>query len=316
MAKHDVFVGIDVAKAQLDVAVRPTEASWQVSHDEPGIAKLVAHVAKLQPTLVVLEATGGLEWTVVAELAAAGVPVAVVNPRQVRDFAKATGKLAKTDRLDATLLARFGEAVQPEPRPLPDDATRQLTALLARRQQLVGMLTAERNRRRLAVRSLHTELDEHIAWLERRLQQLNGDLERAVKSSPVWREQELLLRSLKGVGPVLTRTLLSQLPELGHLNRKQIAALVGVAPLNRDSGKFRGRRTCWGGRASVRGALYMSALVASRFNPVIKTLYQRLLAAGKPKKVALVACMHKLLLILNAMVRNQTHWQPNRGLTP
>jgi transposase len=209
----------------------------------------------------------------VAALAEANVPVAVVNPRQVRDFGKATGKLAKTDRLDAALLARFAEAVRPEPRPLPDEASRTMSALLARRRQLVGMLTAERNRRRLALAALHGELDEHIAWLQQRLKRADAELERAVKTSPLWRDKEKLYRSLKGVGPVLTRTLLSQLPELGQLNRKQIAALVGVAPLNRDSGTLRGRRTCWGGRAAVRGALYMSALVATRFNPVIEVLY-------------------------------------------
>lgn len=311
-----MFVGIDVAKAQLDVALRPSGETWRVSNDESGIAPLVARLKALDPTLVVLEATGGLEWPVVAALGSADLPVVVVNPRQVRDFAKATGRLAKTDHLDALLLARFGEAVRPEPRRLADETTRSVEALVARRRQVVDMLTAERNRRQTALPVLHAELDEHIAWLRHRVADLDRALGEALQASPLWRARDDLLRSAKGVGPVLSSTLLLDLPELGQLDRKQIAALVGVAPLNRDSGTLRGKRTIWGGRAKVRAALYMGALVATRFNTVIHAQYQRLLQAGKPKKVALVACMHKLLLILNALLRDGVRWQPDFGLTP
>jgi transposase len=314
MTVQELFVGVDVAKAQLDIAVRPTAEAWRTPNQEPEVTALVERLRTLAPTLVVLEATGGLEWPLVAALAAAGLPVVIVNPRQVRDFARATGKLAKTDRLDATVLAHFAEAVRPEPRPLPDDTGRTLAALVARRRQLIEMLTAERNRRHTAPPAVRTEVDEHIAWLEQRVKRLDGDLERAVRQSPVWRAKDNLLQSVKGVGPVLSTTLLVELPELGTLDRKQIAALVGVAPFARDSGTLRGKRTCWGGRASVRAVLYMSALVATRFNPVLCTLYKRLLAAGKLKKVALVACMRKLLVILNALLRDQRRWDPNHGV--
>jgi len=310
-----VFVGIDVAKANLDVAVRPSGQHWRVTNTEAGIADLVQRLAGLAPVSIVLEATGGLEWPLAAALAAAGLPVVVVNPRQVRDFARATGKLAKTDRLDAAVLAHFADAVRPAPRPLPDETSRSLAALVARRRQLVEMLTAEKNRLPLATPAVRADLDEHIAWLTARLKQVDQDLEAAIRQSPVWRTNDDLLRSVKGVGPVLSTTLLTDLPELGTLDRKQIAALVGVAPLARDSGTLRGTRTCWGGRASVRGALYMSALVGTRFNPTLRTVYERLLAAGKPKKVALVACMRKLLVILNALLRDQTRWDPNHRVT-
>lgn len=309
-------VGIDVAKAALDVALHPSGETWRVSNDEAGIAPLVARLKALAPTVVVLEASGGLEWPVAAALGTAGLPVAVVNPRQVRDFAKATGRLAKTDRLDALVLARFGEAVRPEPRPLAEETTRAVEALLTRRRQVVDMLTAERNRRHTAPTVLHAELDEHIAWLRRRLAELDRALGKALQASPLWRARDDLLRSVKGVGPVLSSTLLLNLPELGQLDRKQLAALVGVAPLNRDSGTLRGKRTTWGGRAHVRAALYMGTLVASRFNPAIHAQYQRLLRAGKPKKVALVACMRKLLLILNALLRDGVRWQPTFAPTP
>lgn len=309
-------VGIDVAKAALDVALHPSGETWRVSNDEAGIAPLVARLKALAPTVVVLEASGGLEWPVAAALGTAGLPVAVVNPRQVRDFAKATGRLAKTDRLDALVLARFGEAVRPEPRPLAEETTRAVEALLTRRRQVVDMLTAERNRRHTAPTVLHAELDEHIAWLRRRLAELDRALGNALQASPLWRARDDLLRSVKGVGPVLSSTLLLNLPELGQLDRKQLAALVGVAPLNRDSGTLRGKRTTWGGRAHVRAALYMGTLVASRFNPAIHAQYQRLLRAGKPKKVALVACMRKLLLILNALLRDGVRWQPTFAPTP
>ncbi len=311
MDPSPVFVGIDVSKAQLEVALRPTAERWAVPHEDPGIATLVERLRALTPALVVLEATGGLEIPLTGALAAAGLPVVVVNPRQVRDFAKATGQLAKTDALDAAVLAAFGEAVRPAPRPLPDPATQALSALVVRRRQLVEMLTAEKNRLGRAPRPIRGEIQAHIAWLERRLASLDADLGRAIRSSPLWREQDDLLRSVPGVGPVLARTLLASLPELGTLTRKQVAALVGVAPLNRDSGTLRGKRTVWGGRAHVRAALYMSALVATRRNPIIKAFYERLCVAGKAKKVALTACMRKLLTILNAMLKHRTPWQKN-----
>lgn len=302
------FVGIDVAQAGLEVAVRPTGHCWEVPQDSVGMATLLERLKALQPQVVVLEATGGMELPVVAALAAAGLPVAVVNPRQVRDFARALGKLAKTDRLDAQALAHFGEAVQPSPRPLPDAQAQELGALLARRRQVVEMLTAERNRLRGALPAVRRGIQDHIAWLEHTLAELDEHLGRTLRASPLWREKDDLLRGVPGVGPVLSLTLLAELPELGTLDRRQIAALVGVAPLNRDSGTLRGRRTVWGGRAPVRAALYMGTLVATRHNPVLRAFYQRLLQAGKPKKVALVACMRKLLTILNAMLKQRTRW--------
>lgn len=308
MTHTPVFVGIDVSKEQLDIALRPG-GTRSVPNDEAGFAQLLACLNAVPPTLVVLEATGGLEIPLTGALVAAGVPVVVVNPRQVRDFAKATGKLAKTDALDAQVLAQFAEAIQPAPRPLPDDQTQMLAALLTRRRQLVEMLTAEKNRLASARTPVRKNLRAHITWLERALQDADTDLAEAIRQSPVWREKDELLRSVPGVGPVLTTTLLANLPELGTLTHKQIAALVGVAPLNRDSGTLRGTRTVWGGRAQVRTALYMATIVAARFNPVIRTFYRRLCAAGKAKKVALVACMRKLLTILNAMLKHRTPWQ-------
>lgn len=308
MATLSLTIGIDVAKAHLDVASHPVGVAWHVANDERGITDLVARRQPLAPVLVVLEATGGLEVPVAAALATAGLPVAVVNPRQVRDFAKAIGQLAKTDALDAALLARFAAVVQPEPRPLPDAATQALSALLARRRQVVAMLTAERQRLGTARPPVRGRVQAHIAWLEQELTDLDADLRQAIQASPVWRATEDLLRSVPGVGAVLATTLLAEVPELGRLNRKQIGALVGVAPLNCDSGAGRGKRVIWGGRAQVRAVLYMATLVAVRHNPVLRAFYQRLLAAGKPKKVALVAGMHKLLLLLNAIVRHQTPW--------
>jgi transposase len=293
----------------LDVAQRPGGEAWRVSSDATGIATLVKRLKGLRPALVVLEATGGLEIPAVAALAAAGLPAVVVNPRQVREFARATGRLAKTDAIDAQVLAQFGEALQPEVRPLPDTATQELSALVARRRQLIEMLTAEKNRLRMATKKVRRNIEAHIRWLEGELLDLDDGLGEVIRSSPVWRERDNLLRSVPGVGPVLSSVLLADLPELGKLSRKEVAALVGVAPLNRDSGKFRGRRQVWGGRSQVRATLYMAALVASRYNPAIKRFYQRLLSGGKPKKVALTACMRKLLTILNAMTRAQTSWQ-------
>jgi transposase len=309
MSAVPVFVGIDVAKAELVTAVRPSDETWTVTNDELGIQGLVRRVRSMGPTLVVLEATGGYERGVVAALATAGVPLVVANPRQVRDFARSTGQLAKTDSIDARILALFAERVRPEPRPLPDEATRTLDALLTRRRQILEMITAERNRLEHALPAVRRDLIQHIRWLERRLRDVDHDLDRTVQSSPLWRAKENLLRSIPGVGPITSRTLIGDLPELGTLNRKQIASLVGVAPLARDSGTLKGKRLVWGGRAPVRAALYMAALVASRCNPAIKDFYQRLVAAGKPKKVALTACMRKLLTILNAMLKTNTHWR-------
>lgn len=306
-----VCVGIDVSKARLDVACRPSGDRWAVANDPPGIARLVDRLRGLSPTLIVLEATGGLELPPTGTLAAAGLPVVVVNARQVRDFAKATGQLAKTDAIDAAVLAHFAEAVRPALRPLPDAATQALSALMMRRRQLIEMRTAEQNRLGSAPASVRSRIRAHLTWLTRELAHLDDDLAQTIRESPVWREKDDLLQSTPAVGPVLARTLLAALPELGTLNRKQIAALVGVAPLNRDSGTLRGRRIVWGGRAHVRAALYMSALVATRYNPVIRAFYQRLCAAGKAKKVALTACMHKLLTILNTMLKHGTRWQQN-----
>ncbi len=316
MSLVPTFVGIDVANDRLDVALRPTGDRWAIAHDEAGIATVVSRLRARPPVLVVMEATGGLEIPLTGALAAAGLPVVVVNPRQVRDFAKATGRLAKTDALDVAVLAQFAEAVRPALRPLPDAAAQALSALLTRRRQLLEMRTAEQNRLAHASPPVRTRIRAHLTWLERELTRTDDDLTQAVRESPLWRAKDDLLRSTPGVGPVLATTLLASLPELGTLTRKQIAALVGVAPLNRDSGTLRGRRTVWGGRAHVRAALYMSALAAIRCNPAIRDFYQRLCAAGKAKKVALTACMHTLLTILNAMVKHQTPWRENFAPTP
>jgi transposase len=302
------FVGMDVSQDTVDVAVHPGTV-FQVTHDEPGIAEAVTRLQAVQPTLIVLEATGGLEVPLAGALAAAGLPVVVINPRQVRDFARATGQLAKTDRLDAQVLAHFAEAIRPPIRPVPDEQTQALAALVARRRQLIEMLTAEKNRLRLAARPIQQRVQAHIAWLEQELETITTDLTTTMRQSPVWREKEDVLRSVPGVGPVLTTTLLANLPELGTLTRKEVAALAGVAPFPRDSGTLKGRRAIWGGRAHVRAALYMAALVATRRNPVIRTFYQRLCQAGKAKKLALTACMRKLLTILNAMVKSGTPWR-------
>lgn len=309
-APEDVVVGIDVAKATLDVAVRPSGEVRQLSNEAAGIAEVVEWLQRVRPQLIVLEATGGYEAPLVAALGLASLPVAVVNPRQVRDFARATGRLAKTDRLDAQVLAHFGQAVRPAPRPLPDEAAQALAALVERRRQVVAMRTAEENRLGTTrVTTVRTRIQAHLQWLETDLQEIDDDLRQRLRTSPLWREQDDLLQSVPGIGPILSLTLLAELPELGRLSSGQIAALVGVAPLNRDSGTLRGRRAVWGGRRAVRTALYMGTLRATRCNPTIRAFYARLLAAGKAKKVALVACMHKLLTILNAMVRHQAHWQ-------
>ena len=305
------FVGIDVSKDSLDVAVRPDEERWQTPNREQAFFQLIFRLQALAPTLVIVEATGGLERAVVAALAEDGLPVALINPRQAREFARATGRLAKTDKIDADDLAFFGEAIRPEVRPLPDAAVQVLSALTARRQQLVKMLTAERNRLRTALAPACPSLREHIRWLEKERDKVEAELQRHIDRNLTLHNKFTLLCSMKGVGAATGYVLLSDLPELGRLNRKEIAALVGVAPFNRDSGRWRGKRTTWGGRASVRAALYMAALVASQHNPVIRSFYQRLIQAGKPKKVALTACMRKLLVILNAMVKNNTPWDPD-----
>ena len=307
---ESVFAGIDVAKDRLDVHLRPQGQSFALGRDGPGLAALVERLTEAAPCLVVLEATGGFEATVAAALAAAGLPLTVVNPRQICDFARATGRLAKTDRLDAEAIARFAEAVRPEPRLLPDAAARQLGELVARRRQLVEMIGSESQRRRqLGDPKLARRVEAHIVWLQKELGRIEADLDDAVRGSPAWRPTEDLLASVPGIGRTSARTLIADLPELGHLDRRRIAALVGVAPINRDSGAFRGRRMVMGGRADVRKALYMPTLTAIRHNPALKALYDRLIARGKPAKLALTAAMRKLLTILNAILKSQTPWQ-------
>ncbi len=305
-----IYLGVDVAKASVTLASEPPGLTAEFATDSAGLTALV-QAAQAQPvTLVVVEATGGYEAPVVAALVTAGLPVAVVNPRQVRDFAKALGRLAKTDRIDARVLALFGARVQPTPRALPDDATQELEAVLTRRRQLLDMLHAERQRRpRARGRVVRRSLDTHIRWLERQVIDTDAILEAAIQASPVWRVQDQLLQSVPGVGPTLARTLLGLVPELGQLDRHAIAALVGVAPLARDSGTLRGRRTCWGGRPAVRTVLYMAALTAARWNPVLRAFYQRLRAAGKPAKLALTAVARKLLVLLNALLRDARPWR-------
>ena len=301
-------IGIAVAKAQWDMALRPSGERWAVPNDASGVAMLVERLQTLHPTLMVLEATGGLERAATSALA--GLPVVVVNPRQARDCARATGQLAKTEALDARALAHFADVIRPTPRPLPDAQTQELRALLGRRQPLIGMRTAEQNRLARASERLTKDITAHITWLNAAIATLDDDLETMLRASPLWRENDDLLQSAKGIGPVSAHTFRLELPELGTLTRQQIAALVGVAPLNGDSGTLRGTRMLWGGRAHGRTVLYMSTLVATRFNPQIKVFYERLLAAGKVKKVALTACMHTFLTILNAMLKHRTPWQP------
>ena len=307
---QEVFVGIDVSKEWFDVAVRPGPEGWRGSQDEAGVDTLTHRLQKLRPRLVIMEASGGYERLIAAALAAAMLPIAVVNPRQVRDFARSMGQLAKTDRIDAKVIAHFGEVANVEAQSLPSEAALELEALVTRRRQVVRMRAAEQVRRRQALPLVQRRIDRVLALLEQELKEIDDDLSGRLRESPVWREREELLRSVPGVGPTLTFTLVAELPELGSLTRRQIAALVGVAPLARDSGKLRGTRTCWGGRANVRAALYMPTLAAVRYNPVLTAFYDRLVAAGKPKKVVLTACMRKLLTILNAMIKNHTRWDP------
>jgi transposase len=315
---QELFIGVDVSKATLDVAVLPTKDSWSVPNTEQGINDLVERLRQLPaPTLVLMEATGGLERQALATIAAAGFPTLAINPRNVRDFAKSLGVLAKTDAIDAHVLALFADRIRPQCRPLPDEDTQALEALLVRRRQVVEMITAEKNRLGVTPsRRVKKDISEHIDWLQRQLRITDRDLDRTIKNTPLWKEKVDLLKTVPGVGRVMIATILSQLPELGALDRKQIAALVGVAPFNRDSGTLRGRRSIWGGRASVRGVLYMSTLAATRFNPTIRTFYERLRATGKLPKVALVACMRKLLTILNAMLRARTPWNHFLEISP
>jgi transposase len=305
-----MFVGIDVAKDRLDVHLRPDGEAFTVARDGEGIEALTERLLALKPTLVVLEATGGFETVVAAGLAAADLPLAVVNPRQIRDFARATGRLAKTDPLDAAVIAHFAEAVRPQARPVASAEAQALGELVARRRQLIGMMTAERNRRRqLTTKRLIKGIERILAVLQAQLTELERDIGDAVRGTPAWREKEDLLVSVPGIGQKIARTLIAELPELGSLDRHQVAALVGVAPFNRDSGKWRGRRSIAGGRAVVRSALYMSVLVSIRRKLPLATVYHRLRAAGKPAKVAIVACMRKLATILNAILRDKTPWQ-------
>lgn len=309
------YVGIDVSKASLDCAILPNGTTWSAANDEAGSQAVVERLQALEPTLVVLEATGGWELGCVGALMAAGLPVVVCNPRQVRDFARATGQLAKTDAIDAVVLARFAERVQPSLRPRPTPETQVLKELVTRRRQVVGMLVAEKNRLTRAIPSVRGDIVAHIRWLEGRLKRLEQSLTAAIEASPTWQVTTDLLRGVPGVGPALTNTLMAELPELGSLNRKQIAALVGVAPLNRDSGTLRGKRSVWGGRAPVRAALYMGTLAATKHNTIIRAFYENLKEAGKTAKVALTACMRKLLTILNAMVKHQRAWDETYAQT-
>jgi len=303
------YVGIDVSKDQLDVFSLFDNTESQYANTETGITALVNQVITIPQGVVIVEATGGLEMLLVQSLATHGIVVIVINPRQVRDFAKATGRLAKTDTLDAHIIARFGAAVKPEPRALKDNQTLELSALISRRQQLMEMLIAEQNRLRTAAKPVQAQLNVHIDWLKKSIKDIDRNRDQFIKGSPLWRAKADLLRSAPGIGPVASASLIADLPELGQLNRREIAALAGVAPFNRDSGTQRGRRCIWGGRAQLRSTLYMATLTATRCNPIIKPFYQKLIQAGKPHKVALTACMRKLIVILNTMMKNQTLWE-------
>jgi transposase len=304
----EAYIGVDVSKDLLDVKVLPSEQAQQFSNDDPGIKKLITFVKKIDPQLIVFESTGGMEMLAVSSLIENHVPVVVINPRQIRDFAKASGRLAKTDSIDADTIARFARDIRPEVRPIKDEHAQLLSALNARRRQIVDMLVAEKNRLSSAPKPNITNIQKHIQYLERALEDINKDINKTIKKSPTWRENDRILQSFKGVGPIVSATLLCDLPELGTLNRKKIATLVGVAPLNCDSGRYRGKRRIKGGRANVRRKLYMAAVASIRHNPAIKNFYNKLIDAGKPPKLALTACMRKILTILNAMMKNRTYW--------
>lgn len=305
----EVYVGIDVSKERLDVAAIPSNKKLQFVNDESGMSKLLSKLVELSPNLIVLEPTGGLEIPIAAAIAAENLAVVVVNARQIRDYARAMGKLAKTDNLDALVMAEFAQAVRPEVRPLRSEDNLEIKALVSRRRQLMEMLTAEKNRLAIARKHIKPNIQSHIEWLKKEIEDIDQNLRHTIESSPIWREKDNLLQSIPGVGNVLSATLLAELPELGTLNRKQIAALVGVAPFNRDSGSMKGKRSVWGGRAPIRAVLYMAALVSTRCNPIIKPFYQQLLERGKAKKVALVACMRRLLTIMNAIIKTRRPWQ-------
>ena len=310
MESTEFFVGVDVSKAELEIGVIPESKTWKESNDCQGIKQLIDNLVTLSPSVIVIEATGGYETLVASSLATAQLPVVVINPRHIRSFAKAIGILAKTDRIDRLVLAQCGKSIKPQPRPLKDEQAQELKAMLGRRKQLVEMLTMEKNRIDKATNIVLEYIHAHIFWLESQLQEVDKDLHNSIKNSPVWAEKDKIIRSIPGAGPVLSVTLISELPELGILNRRQIAALVGVAPFNCDSGKRKGYRRVWGGRALIRSILYMAALSAVRYNPAIKAFYKRLVAAGKKPKVSLTACMRKLLTIINSMVRNGSLWDP------
>ncbi len=303
------FVGIDVSKSTLDICIEPAVQTLHVTYDEAGIKQIVVRLKEVNPTLIVMEATGGLEIRIATELAGKGLPVAVVNPRQARDFAKATGQLAKTDKVDAAVLAAFAKAIRPQVRPLKDADTRALDDMVSRRRQLIDMRVQETLRLGTAAsKPLEKSLNKHIDWLDKRIAEIGTDLTQRLRKSDVWRTKDDLLRGIPGVGPVTTLTMLAKCPELGKLNRREIAALVGVAPLANDSGKHRGKRFIWGGRADVRTVLYMATVSAITHNGAIKTFADRLKKAGKPPKVVIVACMRKLLTIMNSMLKNNTPW--------
>lgn len=303
------YVGIDVSKAKLDVAFHPSGEYMSVDNSPTGIQTLTNRLKEVSPALVVMEATGGYQMLAASTLAEASIPIVVVNPRQVRDFAKATGTLAKTDKIDANVLASFAEVIKPEQRTLPDRDQQTLAAMMARRHQLVEMLVAEKNRLGTAHLSLRQEIQRHIEWLEACLKDLDKDMSQFIHNSTIWREKDDLLQSVPGVGPVVSKAILSQLPEIGTLDRRQIASLTGLAPFNHDSATIRGKRAIWGGRSHVRTSLFMAALTAIRCNPVIKAFYTRLIEAGKKPKVALTACMRKLITILNSIIQHKTPWQ-------
>jgi len=308
MNKGIIYVGIDVSRDHLDMAMTGDDSTYRFTNDEAGITTILDRLSKIGSTLVIIEATGGYEAHLAALLSANGIPVAVVNPRQVRDFAKATGKFAKTDSIDSRVIAHFGEAVKPIVRTLRDTETQELKDITTRRRQISGMIVAESNRLRMTSAPIKEHIEAHIEWLKHEIANMDRDLKQIIRKSPIWKAKDDLLRSVPGVGNILSSILLAELPELGTLNRRQIAALVGVAPFNRDSGTLRGKRTVWGGRTSVRKVLYMATLRATSCNPVIKRFYERLCASGKAKKLALTACMRKLLITLNAMVKNNQHW--------
>ncbi len=314
MKSLEFFVGIDVSKAELEIGVIPGSKTWKVSNDSLGVQRLIDDLETLSPCVIVIESTGGYETFVASSLATAQLPVVIINPRNIRSFAKAIGILAKTDRIDSLVLAQYGKSIEPEPRPLKDSQAQELKALLARRKQLIEMLTMEKNRAEKATNGVLKDIQAHICWLESHLKNVDKDLHHSIKTSTAWREKDKIIQSIPGAGPVLSVTLISELPELGILNRRQIAALVGVAPFNCDSGKRKGYRRVWGGRAPIRSILYMAALSAVRCNPVIGSFYKRLIAAGKKPKVSLTACMRKLLTIINSMVRSGSLWNQSHFL--